>query len=132
MSMPISLSPIGFTIFRAISNLAKKSTVENMRLPTWVIFPPPESGGNVCILINVSLAQFGFALSLAVCVGAAGVLQNVFSEQLNRGEKLMLLPFAPVVWIFFACAPLAVMASFLASRRILKSDLSESLREGAG
>ena len=42
------------------------------------------------------------------------------------------LPFAPVVWIFFACAPLAVMASFLASRRILKSDLSESLREGAG
>ena len=97
-----------------------------------MIFPPPESGGNVCILINVSLAQFGFALSLAVCVGAAGVLQNVFSEQLNRGEKLMLLPFAPVVWIFFACAPLAVMASFLASRRILKSDLSESLREGAG
>jgi putative ABC transport system permease protein len=78
------------------------------------------------------LTAFGFALSLAVYFSAAGVLQGVFSHQLNRGETLMLLPAAPVMWIFFAIAALAIMASFLASRRILKSDLSESLREGAG
>jgi putative ABC transport system permease protein len=78
------------------------------------------------------LTAFGFALSLAVYVSAAGVLQGVFSDQLNRGETLMLLPATPVMWIFSAIATLAVVASFLASHRILKSDLSESLREGAG
>ena len=78
------------------------------------------------------LTTFGFALSLAVYLSAASVLQGVFSDQLNQGERLMLLPATPVMWIFVAIAALAVAASFLASRRILKSDLSESLREGAG
>jgi ABC-type antimicrobial peptide transport system permease subunit len=84
------------------------------------------------MLINVSLAQFGFVLSLIVHVSAAGVLQGVFSDQLNCGEKLMPLPFVTLIWIFFVIAVLAVMASFLASRRILKPDFSEALREGAG
>ena len=78
------------------------------------------------------LTVFGFALSLAVYVTAATVLQSVFREQLNPGERLMLLPSAPVALIFSAIAVLAIFSSFLASHRLLKSDLSESLREGAG
>lgn len=78
------------------------------------------------------LTVLGFALSLAVYAAAAAILQGVFSDQLNAGERLMLLPSAPVALIFATIAALAVLSSFLASQRILRSDLSESLREGTG
>lgn len=78
------------------------------------------------------LTALGFVLSLVVYSTAAAVLQGVFSDQLNPGERLMLLPSGPVVLIFSTIAALAVLSSFLASHRILGSDLSESLREGSG
>ena len=78
------------------------------------------------------LTALGFALSLAVYAAAAATLQGVFSDQLNVGEKLMFLPSTPVALIFATIAALAVLSSFLASHRILGSDLSESLREGTG
>ncbi len=78
------------------------------------------------------LTALGFVMSLAAYFAAAAVLQGVFSDQLNAGESLMRLPSVPVFLIFSTIAALAVIASFLASHRILSSDLSESLREGAG
>jgi putative ABC transport system permease protein len=78
------------------------------------------------------LTALGFALSLAVYAAAAATLQGVFSDQLNVGERLMFLPSTPVTLIFATIAALAVLSSFLASHRILGSDLSESLREGTG
>jgi putative ABC transport system permease protein len=78
------------------------------------------------------LTALGFALSLAVYAAAAATLQGVFSDQLNVGERLMFLPSTPVALIFATIAALAVLSSFLASHRILGSDLSESLREGTG
>lgn len=76
------------------------------------------------------LAACGFGLALIVYAAASLVLQQVFQEHLRAGESLMSLPARPVFAIFCAIVGLSLLSSLLASMRILRSDLSEALREG--
>lgn len=77
------------------------------------------------------LTVIGFAMAVGIYAVASAVLEHVFQDQLHAGEHLTSLPPGPVTAIFFLLIALALLSSLLASMRILRTDLSEALREGS-